>query len=146
MRDIMGGEFSRKDLELLSRCLARLDAMLERADKEPDDEAVRDSVIKRFELTYELAVKTLLRYLLCTAPSSDKIAGYDFPDLIRKGDQAGLLRTGWPEWKSYREARNKTVHTYREEIAVEVASGARDFAQEVRVLLGNLGGRIDIDA
>ncbi len=139
-------EFSRKDLDLLGKCLSRLDLMLERAEREPDDEAVRDSVVKRFEIAYELAVKTLQRYLLWSAVSSPKIAGYDFQDLIRKGDQAGLLRTGWPEWKRYREARNKTVHTYREEIAIEVAAGARDFAQEAHVLLHNLKERMDADA
>jgi nucleotidyltransferase substrate binding protein (TIGR01987 family) len=142
----MQPEFSRKDLDLLRRCLERLDAMLERWKREPEDEAVRDSVIKRFELTYELAVKTLLRYLLWTAASSEKIAGFDFQDLIRKGDQAGVLRKGWPEWKSYREARNRTVHTYREEVAIEVATNARDFAQEARVLLENLTGRMDTHA
>lgn len=142
----MEREFSRNDIELFGRCLSRLDEMLERSAQEPSDEAVRDSVVKRFEITYELAVKTLLRYLLWTAASTPKIAGYDFQDLIRKGDQAGLLRTGWPEWKSYREARNKTAHTYREEIAIEVARGARDFAQEAHVLLDNLTRRMDPDA
>jgi hypothetical protein len=92
-------EFSSKDLDLLGRCLTRLDDMLARSEKEPDDDAVRDSVIKRFELTYELAIKALLRYLIWAAPSSTKIAYYDFQDLIRKADQSGLLRTGWPEWK-----------------------------------------------
>lgn len=139
-------EFSRKDLDLLSKCLAHLDAMLERSKREPDDEAVRESVVKRFEITYELAVQTLLRYPASTAASSIKINGYDFQDLIRKGDQAGLLRTGWPEWKRYREARNKTVHTYREEIAIEVATGARDFAEETRVLFNHLSKRVESDA
>ena len=146
MSAAMEREFSRKDLDLLLRCLDRLDAMLERWQREPEDEAVRDSVIKRFELTYELTVQTLFRYLLSTAASSTKIASYDFQDLIRKGDQAGVLRSGWPEWKSYREARNRTVHTYREDVAIEVAANARDFALEARVLLEKLTGRLDTDA
>lgn len=135
--------FSRKDLELLGRCLDRLDEMLLRLEKEPNDEAVRDSVIKRFELAYELAFRTLQKYLVWTASSADRITGFDFQDVIRKGDQQELLRTGWPEWKAYREARNKTVHTYREEIALEVAARARDFAQEARVLFENLSRRMD---
>jgi nucleotidyltransferase substrate binding protein (TIGR01987 family) len=139
-------EFTRKDLELFARCLSRLDVMLERAQREPEDEAVRDSVVKRFEITYELAVKTLLHYLVWTAESSVKITGYDFQDLIRKGDQAGVLRTGWPGWKKYREARNRTVHTYREEVAIAVAAGAVDFAEEAHVLLDKLTERMEADA
>ena len=146
MNNAFEPEFSSKDLDLLGKCLARLDSMLERWEKEPTDDAVRDSVVKRFELTYELAVKTLLRYLLWNEPSAAKIANYDFQDLIRRGDQVGILQTGWPEWKKYRLARNKTVHTYREEIAIEVALEARDFAKEAHILLQNLKQRTKADA
>ena len=139
-------DFTRKDLAALGSCLARFDSILERSAREPDDDAVRDSVVKRFELTYELSVKALLRYLVSTAASSAKISGYDFQDLIRKGDQAGLLRTGWPEWKRYREARNRTVHTYVEVVAIQVAKDAREFAQEARVLFDNLKKKMDDNA
>ncbi len=138
--------FSPKDLNLLGRCLDRLDDMLQRAEKEPEDEAVRDSVIKRFELAYELAHRTLIKLLVARAPSAERITGYDFQDLIRKGDQQRLLRTGWPEWKRFREARNRTVHTYREEIAIEVAADAREFALEGRALFNNLSQRMQADA
>ena len=141
-----GLTFEQKDLIAFERCLTRFDEMLARWQREPADDAVRDSVVKRFELTYELSVQALLRYLASTAASETKITGYDFQDLIRKGDQAGLLRTGWPEWRHYRESRNRTVHTYREEVAIQIAEAARDFAQEARVLFGNLKKRLDADA
>lgn len=137
--------FEQKDLLAFERCLNRLDEMLERWHREPDDEAVRDSVVKRFELTYELSIQALLRFLASRAASESRITGYEFQDLIRKGDQAGLLRTGWPEWRRYRESRNRTVHTYREEIAVQIAEAARDFAQEARVLFNNLSKRMEAD-
>jgi nucleotidyltransferase substrate binding protein (TIGR01987 family) len=140
------GEFTQGNLDLFRQCLTRLDQMLERAQREPNDEAVRDSVVKRFEMTYELAVKTLLHFMVWNDSSSVKLMGYDFQDLIRKGDQAGLLRTGWPGWRKYREARNRTVHTYREEIAIAVAAGAVDFAQEAHVLLERLSERMEADA
>jgi nucleotidyltransferase substrate binding protein (TIGR01987 family) len=146
---MIGGEaldFTRKDLIAFGQCLARLEEMLARWSREPDDDAVRDSVVKRFELTYELSVQALLRYMASTSASTTKIAGYDFQDLIRKGDQAGLLRTGWPEWRQYREARNRTVPTYREQVAIQIAERARDFAQESRVLFDNLKKRMDTDA
>lgn len=140
-----GLTFERKDLIAFERCLTRLDEMLARWHREPADDAVRDSVVKRFELTYELSVQALLRYLASTAASEVRITSYDFQDLIRKGDQVGLLRTGWPEWRRYRESRNRTVHTYREEVAMQIASAARDFAQEARVLFNNLKHRMDAD-
>jgi nucleotidyltransferase substrate binding protein (TIGR01987 family) len=138
--------FTRKEIVALEQCLTRLDQMIARWSQEPDDDAVRDSVIKRFELTYELSFQALLRYLTSTAPSTAKISAYDFQDVIRKGDQAGLLRTGWPEWRQYREARNRTVHTYREKVAIEIAGRARDFAEEARVLVDNLNKRMDANA
>ena len=146
MTSATGEAFSPKDLDLFGRCLDRLDDMLQRAKNEPEDEAVRDSVIKRFELAYELAHRTLTKFLVATAPSAERITGYDFQDLIRKGDQQRLLRTGWPEWKRFREARNRTVHTYREEIAIEVAADAREFALEGRVLFNNISQRMQADA
>jgi nucleotidyltransferase substrate binding protein (TIGR01987 family) len=138
--------FSSKDLQIFGQCLSRLEEMLLRATREPDDEAVRESVIKRFELTYELAFSTLLKYLNLIEASSDKVLGYDFQNVIPKGDQYHLLRTGWPEWKAYRANRNRTVDMYREDVAKEVAAGARDFANEARVLFENLSKRLTQDA
>lgn len=42
-------------IEKLTQAVDQLRAMLVRFDREPDDDAVRDSVIKRFELSFELA-------------------------------------------------------------------------------------------
>ncbi len=135
-------QFSSGDLLALQSCLRDLDTLLERFDKEPSDLAVRYSVVKTFELTYEMAVKTLYKYLLYSSMSAAAIEAYEFQDVIRQGDQDGLLRSGWPAWKIYRENRNRTAHTYREEVALAVISGLRDFSDESHVLLDNLTRRV----
>jgi len=64
-----------------------------------------------------------------------------FPDLIRTGSEQGLLLGDWPTWKAYRTARAKTSHTYDEQVALEVATVAARFLEEVRFLLAELKSR-----
>ena len=135
-------DFTQADLIALRSCLRDLDLLLDRYPTESGDIAVRYSLIKTFELTFEMATKTLTKFLLHTAAGEYQLQGYLFQDLIRRGDQAQLLRSGWPEWKRYRENRGRTVHAYREDIALAIASGLGDFSQEAHALLNNLEKRL----
>ena len=47
------------DISALEKAENRLQEMLERYENEFQDEAVRDSVIQRFEFTYSIALKTM---------------------------------------------------------------------------------------
>jgi nucleotidyltransferase substrate binding protein (TIGR01987 family) len=136
-------EFSSRDLYGLECCLRDLDLLIERWKKEPADLAVRYSVIKAFELTYQMAVKTLTKYLMENSRRADEVDGFDFQDVIRLADQDGLLQNGWPKWKFYREKRNLAAHVYREDIAVAVSAILSDFSGEAHALLGNLHRRIE---
>jgi nucleotidyltransferase substrate binding protein (TIGR01987 family) len=108
----------------------------------PADLFILDSVVKRFELTYELAVRSLRRYLLDYSASPAEINSLTFQEMIRRGDELGLLAHNWPQWKQYRDARNETTHSYREEKAREIASEAQIFLAEAEHLLDNLKRRI----
>ncbi len=66
-----------------------------------------------------------------------------FADLIRSGSEQGLLRSGWPVWKGYREMRGKTSPAYDEGTAVEVAAGIPDFLEEASYLLDQLHLRVN---
>ena len=91
----------------------------------------RDSVIQRFEFTFEMMWKAIKEFLkneglTCRSPRSCIrelfSAGYISEDLTRK-----LLRMV--------EDCNLTVHTYREEIAEEIAKKMEENISAVKKLL-----------
>ena len=120
-----------KDLE---KALMRLEEAYTkmRSSKGSEDYTFyRDSVIQRFEFTFEImwkAIKEFLRRegITCRSPRSCIrelfSAGYISEDLTRK-----LLRMV--------EDRNLTVHTYREEIAEEIANRMGENILAVKELL-----------
>lgn len=113
----------------LEKALKSLDRALLRSQKEPQDEEVRDSVIQRFEFTYELCWKMLRRRLEADDPSPETIRAMNFKTLIRIGAERGLISN--PEsWFEYRRKRNITTHTYDESKAVEVHRNAYAFYRD----------------
>ncbi|OIQ98464.1 nucleotidyltransferase substrate binding protein like protein [mine drainage metagenome] len=48
------------------------------------------------------------------------------------------MRSDWPVWRTYRDMRAKTSHTYDEAIALEVTRGIADFLDEAEYLLARL--------
>lgn len=130
------------DLETLERVTMRLREALTDYAKDPANLYILDSVIKRFELTYELSIRTLRRFLLDFVISAPEVEDMSLQGLIRRGDKERLLQSGWPRWKDFRDARNETVHTYREEKARQIAKTADTFIAEAEYLLQNLKRRI----
>ena len=57
------------DLTSLDKALSSLQKATERYGREPEDEEVRDSVIQRFEYSYELCWKMLSKELQQRTPS-----------------------------------------------------------------------------
>jgi len=104
-------------------------------------EQLRNSVIQCFEFTYELSHKMLRRFLKETAASPDDFESMPFAELIRTGNEQGLLRSDWGRWKSYRQARTDSSHTYDEKKAVAVYEVAEDFVEEARFLYEKLHHR-----
>jgi len=119
-------------LNSLRRAIARsLDA--------PADEELRDSVIQRFEYTYELAWKSLRRYL--DQEGVSEIATFSKKDLYREAATRGLI-TDATAWFGYQIARNETSHTYNANKAREVHGKALTFADDAEKLLNALDGRL----
>ncbi len=104
-------------------------------------EQLRNSVIQCFEFTYELSWKMLKRYLEETAATPEEIDTSTFQDLIRKGNEKGLLRSDWLRWKMYRQARTDSSHTYDGDKAEAVYEIAPDFLDEARYLYLQLTSR-----
>lgn len=87
---------------------------------------LRDATIQRFEFCVELSWKVSLKSLGATATSA-------------KPALREMLRSAYITdinlWFDFIEARNKSSHTYDENIAVEVFSHIAGFIVEARALL-----------
>ncbi len=103
---------------------------------------IRDGLIQRFEFTYEIAHKMLKRYLESISPTPGEYDSMPFQDLIRSGNEQGLLLGDWPKWRGYRDMRSKTSHTYDEEIALKVVDKIPSFIEEVRYFRDELSQRL----
>ncbi len=137
----MSGSQTLLDLESLSKITQRLAESLKALDEDPQNLFILDSVVKRFELTYELSVRSLRRYLLDFVVSDPDVEDMSFQGMIRVGARERLLLTGWPEWKDFKEARNQTVHSYHEPKARLVVESARVFLPQAEYLLKTLQER-----
>lgn len=128
------------DLTSLEKALASLDEIIKRYDKEQDDLAIRDATIQRFEYTYSLAVKIIIRFLRYSLPETDD--SLTFNDAIRQANKAGILKSDLETWSVYRQKRNLSSHTYNEQVALEVAGVIKDFSSEVHYLLDRIKSKL----
>ncbi len=132
------------DFSPLSSAISQLEKSIAFATSEMaennDDlfEQFRNSVIQCFEFTYELSHKMLKRYLEETAANPEEIDLSTFQNLIRMGNEKGLLRSDWSEWRNYRQARTDSSHTYNGSKAEAVYEIAPDFLEEAKYLYQQL--------
>jgi nucleotidyltransferase substrate binding protein (TIGR01987 family) len=125
----------------LANAIARLQEGLETLARDPDNTLLRDGVIQRFEFTYETAHKMLKRALQAASPSPAIYDQMSFADLIRSGNEQGLLLSDWPVWKGFRDMRNKSSHSYDEGLAREVAAGIAGFLPDAVFLRNQIIAR-----
>ena len=130
------------DISALENAITRLTEGLARYQRDTTDDQIRDGLIQRFEFTYELSHKMLKRYLKAAAPSPEVIDAMSFADLIRTGNEQGLLLGEWLNWKAYRDMRSKTSHTYDAAKALEVVAGIPAFLAEAVFLRDQLRRRL----
>lgn len=89
-------------------------SQLEKAVGKPKDEFLRDSVIRRFEFTHELAWKMLKLRL-----EAEDIFVKTPRETLQAALQAGLIEDG-NAWSDLQKMRNLTSHTYNEQLADDV--------------------------
>ena len=110
------------DCENIRKTLANLEAQHDHLHNLPADseqltvEGIRESVIQRFEICYDVTWTTLRRYLvdelrLPEVPSSPK-------PVFRIAAQNRLLGDSAPRWQLYAKTRVETTHMYDEEKVV----------------------------
>lgn len=99
------------------------------------NEIIRDSLIQRFEFTYELTHKTLrefMKYLGVTLDNS-------FPRTIFKKAYVNNLISSEETWINLLEDRSCTSHIYNENLASEVAERiVKDYVPAMEELIEKL--------
>ena len=124
------------------RAILRLEEGLARYRADTSDTQIRDGLVQRFEFTYELGHKVLKRFLKYASANPEQIDTMTFPDLIRTGNEQGVLLGNWPDWRGFRQMRGKTSHTYNEDVALEVVGGIPRFLEEAIHLRDKLRERL----
>ncbi|MDL1969972.1 MAG: nucleotidyltransferase substrate binding protein [Candidatus Desulfofervidaceae bacterium] len=102
---------------------------LEEALKQHPTSLERDAAIQRFESTFELAWKSIQRFL-----RSEGISCRSPKGCFREAFRYGLIRDD-PLWLRMIEDRNLTVHTYDEKIAEKVYNCLFDYLPLFKNLL-----------
>jgi len=110
---------------------------LKRAILQPKNEFSRDSVIQRFEYTFELSWKLLTKIL---EANSGPLADNSVKAVLREAARLGSIQS-LDLWFEFQKARNITSHTYNEGTAEEVYAKAILLPAEVDYLLKKISGK-----
>ena len=141
----MKNKLSTQALELALAALQRsIEAsaplLTDKAVSSAIQETLRAGVIQHFEFCYELAWKTLKRYLEVGASDKALLDTMSYQELIREGAVKGLIANA-ENWLQYRHKRNQTSHSYHAEIAENVYNATITFYQDAMDLLIKLQKR-----
>jgi len=120
--------------ETLAKRIRGLEEAFSLLQADPQNSMFRDSVIKRFEFTFETAQSLLRKFVAEQSVNAKERAHLTFPALIRTASQDGLLQNSYDVWHSFRDARNRSSHLYNEEQAIAVVEIVPHFLEEVRFL------------
>ncbi len=94
-------------------------------------EAERMGFIQAFEFSFELAWKLMKDYL----PEKGNAEIHGSRDAIRSAFRIGIIENG-EVWMNMIESRNKTSHSYDEEVAVKIiADVSNSYIEELKIFL-----------
>lgn len=99
------------------------------------NEIIRDSLIQRFEFTYELTHKTLKEFMNYAGVTLET----SFPRTIFKKAYVNNIISDESVWINLLEDRNSTSHIYNEKLANEIAERiAKKYVDAIGELIKNL--------
>ena len=102
----------------------------------PLKDALRDSVIQRFEYTYELSWKLIQRWIELNI-NPELAEAWSRKDLYRIAAQKALIKD--PNiWFQYHQARNVAAHAYNQTNAQIALEAARKCVEDIEYLLAKL--------
>lgn len=103
------------------------------------DTFVRDALIQRFEITFDVAWKVMKSFLL-----EQHIIEANSPlVVIQESFKVGIISDA-EGWLSMKTSRNETSHIYKEELAIEISKRMGDYLPLFKELRDSL--RNDYDA
>jgi nucleotidyltransferase substrate binding protein (TIGR01987 family) len=126
------------DITSLKKSVSSLKEAIDEYNKNRKNAFVRDSVIQRFEYSYELSFKYLKRYLEETSHSPQEISQLSFQNIIRIANEQNLLLNDLTEWNRYRQMRNITSRCYDENEVEKIIDLIPSFYDEAVFLLEKL--------
>jgi nucleotidyltransferase substrate binding protein (TIGR01987 family) len=117
------GKYEAERFELQREYFNKALDRLHEALAENETPFVRDSIIQRFEMTFEMAWKSLYRYL---SDKGEEVAAKAW-DVLPVAFVSRLIADAelWDQMRSY---RNDTSHEYKEAMAIEIAAFVRSQA------------------
>ena len=124
------------------RAIQRREEAMARCQANPRDTQLRDGLVHRFECTYEMGHRVLKRYLKYASANPGQFDEMTFQDLIRTANEQGLLLGDWTDWRSFRDMRSRTSHTYSEAVAGDVVERIPRFLEEAVYLRDRLQRRL----
>ncbi len=127
------------ELSGLEKAIASLGEAINYSQNLPEGinaEIVRDSVIQRFEYTYELSWKLLQRWIKVNVSPEDA-SPRTKKDLFRLAAKKQVI-TNPEAWFEFAEARNNIAHTYNEKNANYVYEVAVKFLVDAKKLYQTL--------
>ena len=138
------------DLTHLSASLAALDRAQKLSTNEAtwaslsDDlkEAVTAAIIQNFEVAYEQAWKAMRRWLTMNLLAGVPDEGTTLRQVFKMSAKAGLI-DDVDLWLKFRDARNKTSHTFDCDIAQAVVAVSHEFLPVAKAALKSMGDKND---
>jgi nucleotidyltransferase substrate binding protein (TIGR01987 family) len=103
---------------------------LNKAIAQPENEFIRDSVIQRFEFTFELSWRTLQRFLETDRPLPDTSTR----TILREAFAQNFI----PDvevWFAFQKSRNLTSHIYSEEMSIDIYNQVKKFPPVCEALI-----------
>lgn len=130
-----------KAVSSMERALKASDTMLKGSLDSDQEDVIRAGVIQNFEFTYELCWKFMQRWLEVNTVGQvvDKVT---MKELFRMAAERQLI-DNVEVWFEYHMARNKTSHTYNEQVAEGVYKVSTRFLKDAKAFLATLEERND---
>jgi nucleotidyltransferase substrate binding protein (TIGR01987 family) len=117
------------------KAVQRLKEAVAELQTETASDVVRDGVIQRFEFTYELAWKSMKKYL-----QSIGIVDVNSPKAIIKEAFTQQIITNETTWLQMLSDRDLTSHVYKESLAVEISDRITGlYVAEFEQLISRMG-------
>lgn len=100
---------------------------------QPENEFIRDSVIQRFEFTFELSWRSMQKFLEADRPLADASTR----NILREAHAQGLIPAVEP-WFEFQKFRNMTSHVYSEKVSKEIYEKVKSFPPFCQALISTL--------